>query len=144
MEINEDTLLNVCNSAGDRLEKKTDSLKKENSSLKENIVDLQDSIKAHSNKLDETFNEISNRSNHSNSDQGRFKKLTEKVTDLEDRSCRNNLRFDGFLEQDNVDGLENSENRLEKFVAEDLAIGGEVIIERTHRLEKPWKMMNGI
>ena len=59
---------NIFSSTVDRLEEKIGSLKEENRSLKKEVADLQDSMQFHSDKLDEKFDEISNRSNHNNRD----------------------------------------------------------------------------
>ena len=117
-------------------------MKEENIILKKDIADLQDSIKFHGNKMDEKFDDISHRSNHNNSDHVKYKKITDKVTELEYKSCWNNLWFDRFLEQD--DSWEDSDGGLKKLIVGDFIIEEEVVIDIAHRIGKPWKMMNGV
>ena len=66
------------------------------------------------------------------------KKFTEKLTELKDRSRRNNLWYDEFLEQDDVASWEDKEDWLKKFIAEGLRIEEEVIIERDHERLRKW------
>ena len=62
-------------------------------------------------------------------------KKTEKIADLEERSCRNNLRFDGFQEETN-ETWEESERIITDFVKEKLEIEEDILIERAHRTGK--------
>ena len=128
--MHEDIPLNVFNSSVDRFQTRIDSLKKENRSLKKDIADLQDSMQFRSHKLDKKSDEI--KSDHNNSDQGRYKKLTEKVAELEDRNRRNNIWLDGFLEQDGVESWEESADKLKTFIVKDFAIEEQVVTEKAH------------
>ena len=62
-------------------------------------------------------------------------KLKKKLADLEDRSRRNNLRFDEFQEQTN-ETWEESESIITNFVKEKLGIEEDILIERAHRTGK--------
>ena len=53
------------------------------------------------------------------------------MADLEDRSRRNNLRFDGFQEETN-ETWEESESIITDFVKEKLGIEEDILIERAH------------
>ena len=58
-------------------------------------------------------------------------KTKKKLADLEDRSRRNNLRFDGFQEETN-ETWEESESIITDFVKEKLGIEEDILIERAH------------
>ena len=60
-----------------------------------------------------------------------FTKTKKKLADLEDRSRRNNLRFDGFQEETN-ETWEESESIITDFVKEKLGIEEDILIERAH------------
>ena len=62
-------------------------------------------------------------------------KTRKKLADLEDRSPRNNLRFDEFQEEIN-DTWEESESIITDFVKEKLGIEEDILIERVHRTGK--------
>ena len=62
-------------------------------------------------------------------------KTKKKLADLEDRSRRNNLRFDGFQEETN-ETWEESESIITNFVKEKLGIEEDILIERAHRTGK--------
>lgn len=61
--------------------------------------------------------------------------LKERVDDLEDRSRRNNLRFDGIAE-DNNENWEQTTEKVSKLVKINLGISEKVEIERAHRVGK--------
>ena len=58
-------------------------------------------------------------------------KTKKQLADLEDRSRRNNLRFDGFQEETN-ETWEESESIITDFVKEKLEIEEDILIERAH------------
>ena len=62
-------------------------------------------------------------------------KTKKKLADLEDRSRRNNLRFNGFQEEAN-EKWEESESIITDFVKEKLEIEEDILIERAHRTGK--------
>ena len=62
-------------------------------------------------------------------------KTKKKLSDLEDRSRQNNLRFDGFQEETN-ETREESESIITDFVKEKLGIEKDILIERVLRTEK--------
>ena len=62
-------------------------------------------------------------------------KTKKKLSDLEDRSRQNNLRFDGFQEETN-ETWEESESIITDFVKEKLGIEKDILIEIVLRTEK--------
>ena len=62
-------------------------------------------------------------------------KTKKKLSDLEDRSRQNNLRFDGFQEETN-ETWEESESIITDFVKEKLGIEKYILIERALRTGK--------
>ena len=62
-------------------------------------------------------------------------KTKKKVTDLEDRSRRNNLCFDGFQEEIN-ETWQESESIITDFVKEKLEIEEDILTERAHSTGK--------
>ena len=105
--MHENTLLNVFNSTIDRLDKKIDILKEENSKIKKELTDLRKSIQYHSDNVDEVkkkLEDIDSRVEEIKLDEiteDFLHKSKKELVDLEDRSLRNNLRFDGFQEETN-------------------------------------------
>ncbi|XP_065645350.1 uncharacterized protein LOC136075841 [Hydra vulgaris] len=59
----------------------------------------------------------------------------DKIAELEDRSKRNNLRFEGFEEKEN-ESWEESESKVKCFIKEKLNIKHDIQIERAHRTGK--------
>ena len=129
------------NSTIDRLEKKIDILKEENSKIKKELVDLRESVQYHSDNVVEVYKkleDIGSRVEEVKLDEITeyfFTKTKKKLADLEDRSRRNNLRFDGFQEKTN-ETWEESESIVTDFVKEKLGIQEDTLIERAHRKGK--------
>ena len=61
--------------------------------------------------------------------------VSEKLIELEDRSRRNNLRFDGLAEYTN-ETWDNCERKIQKNLSDKLEITEDVEIERCHRMGK--------
>ena len=107
LQIHENMLLNVLNSTIDRLDKKIVILKEENSKIKKGLTDLRESVQYHSDNVDEInkkLEDIDSRVEEIKLDEiteDFFHKSKKELVDLEDRSLRNNLRFDGFQEETN-------------------------------------------
>ena len=129
------------NSTIDRLDKKIDILNEENSKIKKELVDLRESVQYHSGNGDEVNKKLEDID--SRVEKIKLDKITEyfvtktkkKLADLEDHSCRNNLRFDGFKEETN-ERWEESENIVTDFVKEKLDIEEDILIKRAHRTGK--------
>nr|XP_047131556.1 uncharacterized protein LOC124810552 [Hydra vulgaris] len=61
--------------------------------------------------------------------------IQDKLAELEDRSRRNNLRFDGFDEREE-ETWEDSQSKVKEFLKEKLGIKNNIAIERAHRTGK--------
>ena len=141
LQMHENTLLNVFNSAIDRLDKKIDILKEENSRIKKELTDLTESVQYHSDNVDEVTKKL--KDIDSRVEEIKLDEITEdfvtktkkKLADLEDHSRRNNLRFAGFQEETN-ETWEKSESIITDFVKEKLEIEEGILIERAHRTGK--------
>ena len=107
LQMHENMLLNVLNSTIDRLDKKIVILKEENSKIKKGLTDLRESVQYHSDNVDEInkkLEDIDSRVEEIKLDEiteDFFHKSKKELVDLEDRSLRNNLCFDGFQEETN-------------------------------------------
>ena len=139
LQMHENMLLNVFNSTIDRLDKKKeDILKKENSKIKKELTDLRESVQYHSDNVDKVnkkLEDIDSRVEEIKPDkitEDFVRKAKKKLADLEDRSCRNNLRFDVFQEETN-ETCEESESIITDFVKGKLGIKEDILIERAHR-----------
>ena len=103
------------------LDKKFDILKEENSNIKKELIDLRKSFQYHFNNGDEVNKKLEDIK--STVEEIKWDEITEdfvaktkkKLADLEDRSCRNNLRFDGFEEETN-ETWEESKSIITDFV----------------------------
>ena len=103
------------------LDKKFDILKEENSNIKKELIDLRKSFQYHFNNGDEVNKKLEDIK--STVEEIKRDEITEdfvaktkkKLADLEDRSCRNNLRFDGFEEETN-ETWEESKSIITDFV----------------------------
>ena len=67
----------------------------------------------------------------------KHQQLEEKISELEDRSRRNNLRFSGFTEKaEGAETWEESENQIREFIEGNLEMESkEITIERAHRFQ---------
>ena len=107
LQTHDNMLLNVFNSTIERLDKKIDILKEENSKIKNELTELWESVQYHNDYVDEVNKEVEDID--SRVEEIRLDEITEdfitktkkKLADLEDHSCQNNLRFDGFQEGTN-------------------------------------------
>ena len=107
LQMHQNTLLNVFNSSIDRLNKKIDILKEDNSTIQKKLADFRESVQYHSYNVDEInkkLQDIDSRVEEIKLDEiteDFVTKTKKKLADLEDRSRRNNLRFNGFQEEAN-------------------------------------------
>ena len=137
LQMHENMLLNVFNSTIDRLDKKIDILKEENSKIKEGLADLRESVQYHSDNAVEVYKDLEDID--SGIEEVKLDEITEdfvtkrkkKLADLEHRSRRNSLRFDGFQEETN-ETWEESDSIATDLVKEKLGIEEEILIERAH------------
>ena len=102
LQMHGNTLLNVFKKTIDRLYKKNDILREDNSKIKKELTDLRENVQYHSGNVDEVnkkLEDIDNRREEIKLDEIKedfVTKTKKKLPDLEDRSRRNNLRFDVF------------------------------------------------
>ena len=136
----EDTIMNMVNSHVDRLERKIQSLTEENILIKKELKDVTESMQYHSNIVEDKLKEVETKSVKNDNEE-----LLEKLAELEDRNRRNNLRFSGLLEEEG-ETWEETENKVQSLVREELGIRCPVKIERAHRSgrveyngERNWK-----
>ena len=61
--------------------------------------------------------------------------MEKNLTDLEDRSRRNNLRIDG-VEEENGESWDDCESKMEDIFVDKLELENDIIIERSHRARK--------
>ena len=129
------------NSTFDRLVKKIDILKEENSKIKNELTDFRKSVQYHSDNVDEVnkkLEDVGRRIEEIKQDEiteDFFPKTKKKLVDLEDRSHRRNLCFDG-IEEDPNEIWEESESIITDFVKEKLGIEENIAVERAHRKGK--------
>ena len=117
------------NTAIKRLERKVDNLATKNAVLKKEMADLKSSMQFHSDTIDEKLLEVDTKVLQVDivNDESikalidDHKNLHVKVRDLEDRSRRNNLRFDG-LSQAQGEDWHGSEGKIKKLIKEKLEI----------------------
>ena len=106
------------------------------------MADLKSSMQFHSDTIDEKLLEVDTKASQvdfANDESNKtliddHKSLHVKVRDLEERSRRNNLRFDG-LSQAQGEEWHGSEAKIKKLIKEKLGIEN-VEIERAHRIGK--------
>ena len=130
------------NTAIERLERKVDNLTTENAVLKKEMADLKSSMQFNSDTIDKKLLEVNTKVSQVDVVNDKsiktladdHKNLHVKVRDLEDRSKRNNLRFDGLWQTQGED-WHGSEAKSKKLIKEKLGIEN-VEIERAHRIGK--------
>ena len=141
LQMHENMLLNVFNSTIERLNKEIDILQEENSEIKKEVAGQRENVQYHSDNVDEVskkLEDIGSRVKEVKIDEITEHFVTEtkkKLVDLEDCSCRNNLRFDGFQEESS-EAWDKSESIVTDFMKEKLGIKEDIFIERAHRMGK--------
>ena len=124
----EETLRNSFNDQLQRMGEKVDTLIKENAVLKHEMKEIQTAMEF--NNSAEQEKEIKLRSKFEEKDENE-KRLVKKISELEDRNRRNNLRFENINEEKD-ETWEKSEVKLKKILKDKLGIEN-VEIERAHR-----------
>ena len=140
LDAHENTLMKFFNTAIERSERKVDNLTTENAVFKKEMADLKSSMQFYSDTVDEKLLEVDTKVpqvyvvNDKNVKTliDDHKNFHVKVRDLEDRSRRNNLRFDG-LSQAQGEAWNGSEAKIKKVIKEKLGIQN-AEIERAHRI----------
>ena len=111
LDAHKNTLMKFFNTAIKRLERKVDNLTTENAVLKKEVANLKSSMQFHYDTIDEKFLEVDTKVSQVyfvNDENVKtliddYKNLHVKVRDLEHRSRRNNLRFDGLSQAQGED-----------------------------------------
>ena len=127
LDAHENTLMKFFNTATERLERKVDNLTTENAVLKKEMADLKSSMQFHSDTIDKRLLEVDAKVSQVDvvNDESiktlidDHKNLYVKVRELEDRSWRNNLWFDG-LSQAQGEEWHGSEVKIKKSIKEKL------------------------
>ena len=143
VKMHEETLMNFFNGAIDRMDAKVSKLIEENTILKKEMSDLKVSMQFHSDLVEEKTKQVEEKTkeveekidkcNIKENLQINERELAEKVAELEDRSRRNNLSFDGIIEEEK-ETWEESEKIVKKILKKELDLDPEGIeFERVHR-----------
>ena len=142
LDLQQDMIIKFFNNHVDKLERKIDLLSDENKSLRADVASLKTELgemKETAEFLSEKYDKISVGTGQVKDSEIKKLKtdnemLSAKVTELEDRSRRNNLRFDGISEMDNEDWGQ-SEQKVRDFITSKLDIDATNLqIERCHRV----------
>ncbi|XP_065684358.1 uncharacterized protein LOC136096721 [Hydra vulgaris] len=141
LELHESTLLKIFNDKFEKIENKLIRMQ-ENTTLKNEISELKKSAEFINEKYEKILNEVNDSKKkastsslnktsidleHSNNI------IKDKLAELEERSRRNNLRFNGIQESEN-ETLEESEKKIHENSR--LGINNNIIIERANRTGK--------
>lgn len=129
MKKNEEMLRNFFNDQMKRVEDKVDTLIGENAILKKEIEDLKTSLNFQEEITTNKEKEFKEKIKGLGDQEIRFH---EKISELEDRNRRNNLRFEGIVEETD-ESWERSEELVKTMISKTLGVEDEVIIERAHR-----------
>ena len=148
LKMQEETIMNFIKMSLDRVDNKIDDIKVDVININRDIEDLKqsasfkgDQVSQLEKKVGEAENRLKNLKsstipegmlNHMKNVLDNNNKINEKLTDLEDRSRRNNIRIIGIPENEKETTTE-TENKVQRLFQKDLGINEEVIIERAHR-----------
>ena len=148
LKLQEETMLNFIKITVERFDNKIDDIKSNIINIKRDIEDVKRSVEF-------TDGEASDLKKKVNVIEGSVKnisvpsiphgtvikmeslikdnsKMVEKITDLEDRSRRNNLRINGIVESENETPAQ-TESKIINLFKNKLKIDKEIVIERCHR-----------
>lgn len=132
----EETIINFFNAALERVDAKMVKLIEENALIKKELEDVKQASQFQSDIFEAKVSHLQDKSNAVNDVIKENERLEGKITELEDRSRRNNLRIDGLIEDDN-ETWQETENKVKKLIKETLKLNHENIkIERAHRSGK--------
>ena len=144
MDKNEETTRNwlvaFFNNTISRMETKLSDVIKENEQLKKEVNDVKETLNFQEEMFEKKLKELENgRKTDCLCEELKRKNLVlvNKLTELEDRSRRNNLRIDGIVEDDN-ETWDESETKVRQIIRNDLDIedADNIQIERAHRSGK--------
>ncbi|XP_065665360.1 uncharacterized protein LOC136086798 [Hydra vulgaris] len=148
LEIHENTLIKLINDKFDKMEIKFNNIQEENKNLKNEMKELRKAVDFVSEKYETTLAELKElkknaipnveltdniKFNDKNND------VKDKLAELEDRSRRNNLRFNGVEESEN-ESWEDSERKIQEVLKSKFGFTNDLEIERAHRIGRNEKM----
>ena len=138
LAIHENTLMKFFTSSMERLENKIERLSNENTLLKQEVESLRAGADFQNKWFEEAKNEMRAKDPIEEDIkliEQKHQQLEEKISELEDRSRRNNLRFSGFTEKaEGAETWEESENLIREFIEGNLEMESkDITIERAHR-----------
>ncbi|XP_065650983.1 uncharacterized protein LOC136079190 [Hydra vulgaris] len=145
MDIHENTIMKLFSDRIDKLESKISVMQEENKNLKNEVSDLKKSVEFVSDKYENLLLEIdvSKKTAMSSVYQLNDTKINiendnvikDKLAELEDRSRRNNLRFNG-IEEKEIETWQETESKIREILKTKLGLNGNIEIERAHRVGK--------
>ena len=141
LAIHENTLMKFFTSSMERLENKIERLSNENTLLKQEVESLKASADFQNKWFEEAKRDLEEMRAKDPIEEDiklieqKHQQLEEKISELEDRSRRNNLRFSGFTEKaEGAETWEESENLIREFIERNLEMESkDITIERAHR-----------
>ena len=129
----------------DRMDKRIGDFIGENAVLKHEVDELKKSLQFHTDQWEENFKTLDNLKSELLENQKQqqqkqpvipdLKEIKDKLSDLENRSGRNNPRIDGIIEYEN-ESWPQSEKKLQKIIKDQLQFEWDIEIERAHRSGK--------
>ncbi|XP_065681501.1 uncharacterized protein LOC136095167 [Hydra vulgaris] len=147
LEIHENTLIKLFNDKFDKMEIKFNIIQEENNILKNEMKELRKAVDFVSEKYESTLAELKELkkntiSNVKSTDNIKFNDknndVKDKLAELEDRSRRNNLRFNGVEESEN-ESWEDNEKKIQEVLKSKFGFTNNLEIERAHRTGKKEK-----
>ena len=143
LAIHENTLMKFFTRSMERLENKIERLGNENTLLKQEVESLKASADFQNKWFEEAKRDLEEMRAKDSIEEDiklieqKHQQLEEKISELEDRSRRNNLRFSGFTEKaEGAKTWEESENLIREFIERNLEMESkEITIERAHRFQ---------
>ena len=141
LAIHESTLMKFFTSSMERLENKIEKLSNENTLLKQEVKSLKTGADFQNKWFEERKKDLEELRARNPMEEDiklieqKHQQLEEKISELEDRSRRNNLRFSGFTEKAaGAETREESENLIRDFIEENLEMESkDITTERAHR-----------
>ena len=141
LAIHENTLMKFFTRSMERLENKIERLGNENTLLKQEVESLKASADFQNKWFEEAKRDLEEMRAKDPIEEDiklieqKHQQLEEKISELEDRSRRNNLRFSGFTEKaEGAETWEESENLIREFIERNLEMESkDITIERAHR-----------
>nr|XP_047131786.1 uncharacterized protein LOC124810759 [Hydra vulgaris] len=143
MDIHENTTMKLFSDRIDKLESKILVIQEESKSLKSEVSDLKKSVEFVSDKYESLLSEIdvskkatmSYQLNDAKMNLGNDNVIKDKLAELEDRSRRNNFRFNG-IEEKEIETWQETEGKIKELLKDKLGLNGNIEIKRAHRVGK--------